>query len=549
MKRNIVSKAIMGLALGLMVLAGTQNEVKAERSNADYSDFIRGADVSMLKDIEDLGGEFYDNGVKKDALEIMKNHGANYVRLRLWVDPYDSEGNSYGGGSNDFNTTLYLAKRAQEKGMKVLIDFHLSDYWADPGTQSKPKAWENLSYDELKTTLYNYMKNTLNDFKNQGVVPDMVQVGNETSSGILWDEGKIGGDYTDFTQLAELLNQAISGVRASVGNQTKIVLHLDNGGNNSLYRWWFDGVTGCGFDLDFDIIGLTYYPMWHGTMDDLQYNLNDISARYDKDVMIVETAYAFTLADGDGLGSSFSPQDEEIGGYPASVQGQKDFMSDLESVILNVPGNRGLGFFYWEPEWIPVEGAYWGTEAGKEYIDDNGILSNPWDNLALFDFDGNALESIDIFQAPEQNLVTNPGFEADGYTNSPTGWNVWLDDGVNGETIKTEGNAFDGNYKLSFWNESAYGCSIYQTVTGLENGTYTLSAWVMTNADQTVNQLYVKNYGGEEMNQTLPVSDLGWNKVVIDNIQVTNGQCELGIYSIANGGDWCNIDNVMLRKK
>lgn len=549
MKRNIVSKAIMGLALGLMVLAGTQNEVKAERSNADYSDFIRGADVSMLKDIEDLGGEFYDNGVKKDALEIMKNHGANYVRLRLWVDPYDSEGNSYGGGSNDFNTTLYLAKRAQEKGMKVLIDFHLSDYWADPGTQSKPKAWENLSYDELKTTLYNYMKNTLNDFKNQGVVPDMVQVGNETSSGILWDEGKIGGDYTDFTHLAELLNQAISGVRASVGNQTKIVLHLDNGGNNSLYRWWFDGVTGCGFDLDFDIIGLTYYPMWHGTMDDLQYNLNDISARYNKDVMIVETAYAFTLADGDGLGSSFSPQDEEIGGYPASVQGQKDFMSDLESVILNVPGNRGLGFFYWEPEWIPVEGAYWGTEAGKEYIEDNGILSNPWDNLALFDFNGNALESIDIFQTPEQNLVTNPGFEIDGYTNSPTGWNVWLDDGVNGETVKTEGNGFDGNYKLSFWNESAYGCSIYQTVTGLENGTYTLSAWVMTNANQTVNQLYVKNYGGEEMNQTLPVSDLGWNKVVIDNIQITNGQCELGIYSIANGGDWCNIDNVMLRKK
>ena len=549
MKRNIVSKAIMGLALGLMVLAGTQNEVKAERSNADYSDFIRGADVSMLKDIEDLGGEFYDNGVKKDALEIMKNHGANYVRLRLWVDPYDSEGNSYGGGSNDFNTTLYLAKRAQEKGMKVLIDFHLSDYWADPGTQSKPKAWENLSYDELKTTLYNYMKNTLNDFKNQGVVPDMVQVGNETSSGILWDEGKIGGDYTDFTQLAELLNQAISGVRASVGNQTKIVLHLDNGGNNTLYRWWFDGVTGCGFDLDFDIIGLTYYPMWHGTMDDLQYNLNDISARYNKDVMIVETAYAFTLADGDGLGSSFSPQDEEIGGYPASVQGQKDFMSDLESVILNVPGNRGLGFFYWEPEWIPVEGAYWGTEAGKEYIEDNGILSNSWDNLALFDFNGNALESIDIFQTPEQNLVTNPGFEIDGYTNSPTGWNVWLDDGVNGETVKTEGNGFDGNYKLSFWNESAYGCSIYQTVTGLENGTYTLSAWVMTNANQTVNQLYVKNYGGEEMNQTLPVSDLGWNKVVIDNIQITNGQCELGIYSIANGGDWCNIDNVMLRKK
>lgn len=549
MRRKKMNKILLGCVLGMFLLSGTGKEVKAERIKEDYSDFIRGADVSMLKEIEDLGGKFYDNGVENDALEIMKNHGANYVRLRLWVNPYDSEGNSYGGGSNDFNTTLTLAKRAKEKGMKVLIDFHLSDYWADPGTQSKPKEWADLSYEELKTTLYSYMKTTMDNFKSQGVIPDMIQVGNETSSGILWDEGKIGGNYTDFTQLAELLNQAITGVRDSVGEQTQIILHLDNGGNNSLYRWWFDGVTSCGFDLDFDIIGLTYYPMWHGTMEDLQYNLNDISIRYDKDVMIVETAYAFTLEDGDGLGSSFSPDDEVIGGYPASVQGQKDFIHDLESVLLNVPGNRGLGFFYWEPEWIPVEGAYWGSEAGKEYIEDDGILSNPWDNLALFDFEGNALESIDVFQAPEKNQVVNPGFETDGYTNTPTGWKVWLEDGTSTETVKTEAKGMDGEYKLTFWNEEDYGCSVYQTVTGLEDGTYTLSAWVMTNAAQKVNQLYAKNYGGDELTQTLPVSDLGWNKVVIDNIQVTNGQCEIGVYSIANGGDWCNIDNIMLRKK
>lgn len=549
MKRNKWSKVLLGAALSAALIAGTQTEARAERVSSDYSDFIRGADVSMLGDIERLGGKFYDGGVQKDALQIMNQHGANYVRLRLWVNPYDSEGNSYGGGSNDFQMTLKLAKRAKAQGMKVLVDFHLSDYWADPGTQSKPKEWSNLSYEQLKSTLYHYMKDTMNDFKAQGIIPDMIQVGNETSSGILWDEGRIGGTYTQFHQLAELLNQAITGVRDAVGDQTKIVLHLDNGGNNSLYRWWFDGVTGCGYDLDFDIIGLTYYPMWHGTMEDLQYNLNDISARYDKDVMIVETAYAFTLADGDGLGSSFSPDDEKIGGYPASVQGQMDFMSDLESVILNVPNNRGLGFFYWEPEWIPVEGAYWGTEAGKEYIDDNGLLSNPWDNLALFDFNGNALESIDIFQRPEQNLIVNPGFEADGLTNAPSGWQVWLDDGVDASTVKTEANGYEGGYKLSFWNSSDYGCSIYQTVTGLEDGTYTLSAWVMTNAGQRVNQLYAKNYGGEEMNQTLPVSDLGWNKVVIDNIKVTNGQCEIGVYSVANGGDWCNIDHMILRKK
>ncbi len=549
MKRNKWSKVLLGAALSAALIAGAQTEARAERVSSDYSDFIRGADVSMLGDIERLGGKFYDGGVQKDALQIMNQHGANYVRLRLWVNPYDSEGNSYGGGSNDFQMTLKLAKRAKAQGMKVLVDFHLSDYWADPGTQSKPKEWANLSYEQLKSTLYHYMKDTMNDFKAQGIIPDMIQVGNETSSGILWDEGRIGGTYTEFHQLAELLNQAITGVRDAVGDQTKIVLHLDNGGNNSLYRWWFDGVTGCGYDLDFDIIGLTYYPMWHGTMEDLQYNLNDISARYDKDVMIVETAYAFTLADGDGLGSSFSPDDEKIGGYPASVQGQMDFMSDLESVILNVPNNRGLGFFYWEPEWIPVEGAYWGTEAGKEYIDDNGLLSNPWDNLALFDFDGNALESIDIFQRPEQNLIVNPGFEADGLTNTPSGWQVWLDDGVDASTVKTEVNGYEGGYKLSFWNSSDYGCSIYQTVTGLEDGTYTLSAWVMTNAGQKVNQLYAKNYGGEELIQTLPVSDLGWNRVVIDNIKVTNGQCEIGVYSVANGGDWCNIDHMILRKK
>ena len=195
MKRNKWSKVLLGAALSAALIAGAQTEARAELVSSDYSDFIRGADVSMLGDIERLGGKFYDGGVQKDALQIMNQHGANYVRLRLWVNPYDSEGNSYGGGSNDFQMTLKLAKRAKAQGMKVLVDFHLSDYWADPGTQSKPKEWANLSYEQLKSTLYHYMKDTMNDFKAQGIIPDMIQVGNETSSGILWDEGRIGGTY------------------------------------------------------------------------------------------------------------------------------------------------------------------------------------------------------------------------------------------------------------------------------------------------------------------------------------------------------------------
>jgi len=533
------------------LLASARIHVPAERVNADYSDFIRGADLSNLDMVEELGGVFYENGVRKDAMEILKNHGLNYVRLKLWADPYDREGNSYGGGGNDYETTLALAQRAKRLGMKVLIDFHLSDFWADPGTQTKPKAWTDLSYSALKTTLRQYMKATMDDFVSDGVVPDMVQIGNETSSGILWDDGKVGSGNEDFTQLAELVNEAIKGVRESAGNQAKIILHLDNGGSYSLYQWWFGGITGCGIDLDFDIIGLTYYPMWHGTMDELQYNMNDISREYNKDVLIVETAYGWTTADGDGLGSSFSETDAVTAGYEASVQGQIDFMTDLESVILNVPNDRGLGFFYWEPAWLPVKGANWGTKAGAEYIDDSGALSNPWDNLTLFDFNGNVLDSVNILNAPETNLITNPGFETNGgYTNQPSGWNVWYSESTPYYTIKTEaGYAYSGDYKLTFWNDSDYSCSIYQTITGLENGTYSLSAWIMSNGGQNTCQIYAKNYGGSEVNAKVPVSDINWNKVTVDGIKVTNGQCEIGLYADANGGDWCNIDHIIFRKK
>ncbi|MDR2044827.1 MAG: glycosyl hydrolase 53 family protein [Clostridium sp.] len=523
--------------------------VSASRSSdSDYSDFIRGVDVSMLKTVEDCGGLFYDNAVPQDALEILKNHGANAVRLRLWVDPYDANGDSYGGGGNDYATTLGLAQRAKQLGMKVLIDFHLSDWWADPGTQSKPKAWENLTYADLKTALYDYVKDTMDDLVSDGMIPDMVQIGNETSSGILWEDGYVGNGVNSFSNLADLVSTAIDGVRDSVGNQTKVILHLDNGGNNSLYRWWFDGITGTNHEVDFDMIGLTYYPMWHGTLEDLQYNMNDISQRYGKDVIVVETAYGWTTDDGDGLGSSFSPQDAINAGYPATVQGQYDFMRDLTQVILNVPNERGIGFFYWEPTWLPVEGAYWGTETGKEYIGDTGILSNPWDNLTLFDFNGNALDSIDLLAEPSPNLAENPSFEEDGaVTSSPQGWNVWLDSGTAAATVKTESGGIDGAYKLTFWSDDDYSCSVYQVLTGLENGTYALSAWIM-NGGQDVCWLYAKNFGGTEKNVLLPLSDTGWTRISVEGIEVANHQCEIGIYTVAGEGDWCNADLIRFSK-
>lgn len=197
------------IVLAIMGLGSSSLYSKASRTSSDYSDFIRGVDISMLAQIEELGGKYYQNGVQKDAIKILADNGANYVRLRLWVNPYDSNGNSYGGGHNDYATTLALAKRAKAAGMKVLIDFHLSDYWADPGTQSKPKAWKDLSYSSLKTTLYNYMKTTMTNFKNAGCTPDMVQIGNETSSGILWDDGLVGSGNDDFTILLPCKDKSI----------------------------------------------------------------------------------------------------------------------------------------------------------------------------------------------------------------------------------------------------------------------------------------------------------------------------------------------------
>jgi len=515
----------------------------------DYDTFIRGVDVSMLTMLEDLGADYYVNSVADDALEILHDNGANYVRLKLWVDPYDSLGNPYGGGTNDYATTLALAKRADALGMGILIDFHLSDWWADPSKQIKPKAWSNLSYTALKTTLYNYMKDTLNDFASEGIVPDMVQVGNEIPTGILHTDGEVGGGNNDFTDLVDLLNSAISGVRDSAASNTEIILHLDHGGNNALYIWWFDSIFGIDPNIDFDVIGLSFYPMWHGTMDELQYNLNYVSETYDKDVVIVETAYAWTTQDGDGAGNVFISGDEAVGGYPATPQGQFDFMNDLESTILNVANDRGLGYFYWEPTWLPEPGAVWGTQAGVDYANDTFTPTNTWDNLTLFDFNGNALSSINVLNQPTSNLAVNPSFEADDYTNEPTGWDVWFGDSSYTDAIKTESTGvFDGDYKLTFYNRKSYTCEISQTITGLDNGTYTFSVWAMTNGDQNTLQLFAKNYGGSELNTTIVTSDINWNIFTIDEIQVTNGTCEIGIFTDAGRKDWVNLDQIMFRK-
>lgn len=397
-KKKLVALGIavvMGLAVTPPVYASPEvnQSIHVNPIVGISPDFIKGADVSMLKQIEISGGTFYDNGVAKDCLQILKDHGVNWVRLRIWNNPRVG-GVDVGGGNNDEARTLALAARAKELGLKVLLDFHYSDFWADPGKQNKPAAWEKDSGVKLQRDVYDFTNKVMQDMKKQGTMPDMVQIGNELNNGMLWPDGQLGGTNTGgYPGFAGLLKQGIKAVRDNDADKnTKIMIHLADGGDNGLYRRVFDELVDKQQVTDFDVIGLSYYPYWHGTLDKLKNNMNDISQRYNKEVSVVETAYGFTFAEGDKEKNIFGPSEEAIGGYKAGVQGQATAVRNIMEAVSQVPNGKGLGIFYWEPTWIPVEGAAWKTGEG-----------DGWENQALFDYKGNALPSLDVFK-----LVSDP---------------------------------------------------------------------------------------------------------------------------------------------
>ncbi|MCM1087246.1 MAG: glycosyl hydrolase 53 family protein [Muribaculaceae bacterium] len=363
-------------------------------------EFLKGMDISSLKEVESLGGRFYDHGVEKDVLDILKSYGANAVRLRLWNDPYSEDGKPYGAGGNDLPTTIELAKRAMGKGMKVLLDFHYSDCWADPGKQRVPKAWRGMNLEQLEKAVYDYTKETLETLKEENAFPTLVQVGNEVSNGLLWPYGKT----PDYDSMIKLLNAGIRGVRA-VDKNIPIMIHLDNGGNNALYREWFDHFMEKG--EDFQIIGLSYYPFWHGTLDDLSNNLNDIALRYGKELMLAEVSMGFTMEDyasyeklepHERKGMATRPALVEQVPYPMTKEGQKAYLEDLFARIKQVPGGKVSGFFYWEAAWIPVPGSGWASEEAIAYMEEKGPGGNEWANQALFDYDGNALPALEAIR-------------------------------------------------------------------------------------------------------------------------------------------------------
>jgi arabinogalactan endo-1,4-beta-galactosidase len=346
--------------------------------------FIKGADISTLQAIEDAGGKYYDNGVEKDLLDILQDHGVNYIRLRIWNNPVEAD------GYNDKAHVVALAKRVKDKGMKLLLDFHYSDFWADPGKQVKPEAWKDLSFNELQQAVYDYTADVMGELKAENAYPDMVQIGNEINPGMLLPDGS----SSNYDQLTALLKKGIQAVRDTTpaGHEVKIMLHLAEGGKNDVFRSFFDAMKSR--NVDYDVIGASYYAYWHGPFNNLKNNLNDMATRYGKEVLVAETSYAHTLGDGDGFPDSFTQKEADEAGFPATVEGQAQMLTTVMNTVAHVPNGKGVGVFYWEPAWIPVpkdaEGHY---QAG--WISGEG---SGWNNQALFDFNGNALSSLDVFK-------------------------------------------------------------------------------------------------------------------------------------------------------
>jgi arabinogalactan endo-1,4-beta-galactosidase len=342
--------------------------------------WIKGCDASSLKKSEDKGGKyFFASGWQDDAFKILKDGGLNTIRLKVWVNSPD--------GYHNKARILAMAKRAKAAGHKLLIDFHYSDTWADPGHQKKPAAWATHGLSALNTDVYNHTYDICKALASQGTAADYVQIGNEINDGMLWNDGRISTANNNFSNLCQLLRSGINGAKAA-NSSTAIVLHIAKGGDWELIKWWFDNVKAQG--ISWDYTGVSYYPYWHGSLSSLQTALNNAAARFAKPVLVVETAYPFTLSEGDTTPNNIGLQSQLVGGYPASIQGQYNMIKKILQIVNAVPNNRGAGIVYWEGTWTPVPGNGWDNF--------NASTGNNWENQALFDFTGKALWSMWVFR-------------------------------------------------------------------------------------------------------------------------------------------------------
>ena len=612
---------------------------------ADISDdFIRGMDASAVLAVENSGAKYYGfDGEEQDVFKTLAEAGVNYIRLRVWNDPYDENGNGYGGGNNDVATAIELGKRATQYGMKVCIDFHYSDFWADPTKQYVPKAWKGMNLEQKSDVLYDFTVTSLTDILNAGVDVCMVQVGNEINKGMSGE--------TFMSSVAELLKAGSSAVREvskAAGKDIQVAVHYTDIDKQGEVAKITDDLDKYG--VDYDIFAMSYYSFWHGSMENMQEMAEYVQDTYGKKVVIAETSYCYTTEDGDGSGNSVSGDGDLVDGYDATVQGQADMLRDICAAADEADI---MGVFYWEGTWIPVgpadadnspiwekygsgwassySGSYDPKDAGKYY----GGCS--WDNQALFDFTGHPLDSLKVFRelkygataplavekVPDVEVSCNVGAELvlpetaqvvyndktanrevpvvwdaeqtaaidtniggsyqvegilqdeeldeeyrtvvanvevklinyvvnSGFEDSDTSmWNVTYNGKENPTDYQVNAkDARTGETAFHFWSASEMDFSIEQEVTGLEPGTYQLSAF--SQGGDMLSSSVLEVYAiadGQEYSQSFELTGYAdWKEPTVTDIKLTGDTIVVGVRMKCNGGSWGTVDDVTLNR-
>ena len=368
------------------------------------ADFINGMDISSILALEKSGVTFRDwDGAPADIFDVLESADVNYVRVRVWNDPFDAAGNGYGGGDNDIAAAVAIGERATAHGMKLLVDFHYSDFWADPGKQKAPKAWATMTLAEKAVATEAYTRDSLTQLEQAGVDVGMVQVGNETNNGV--------AGVTGLADMAQIFDAGSRAVRA-VYPDALVAVHFTNPEKAGSYASIAKSLDTYG--VDYDVFASSYYPFWHGSLSNLTAVLTNVATTYGKQVMVAETSWNYTPEDGDGHENVITPT-SGFTQYPETVQGQATAVRDVMNAVADV-GPAGLGVFYWEPAWLPVgppsqltqnkvlwekNGSGWASSFANEYDPaDAGkwFGGSAWDNQAMFDFAGHPLESLRVFQ-------------------------------------------------------------------------------------------------------------------------------------------------------
>lgn len=607
-------------------------------------DFIRGMDASAVLAVENSGAKYYGfDGEEQDVFKTLAEAGVNYIRLRVWNDPYDENGNGYGGGNNDVATAIELGKRATQYGMKVCIDFHYSDFWADPTKQYVPKAWKGMNLEQKSDALYDFTVTSLTDILNAGVDVCMVQVGNEINKGMSGE--------TFVSSVAELLKAGSSAVREvskAAGKDIQVAVHytdIDKQGEVAKITADLDK-----YGVDYDIFAMSYYSFWHGSMENMQDMAEYVQDTYGKKVVIAETSYCYTTEDGDGSGNSVSGDGDLVDGYDATVQGQADMLRDICAAADEADI---MGVFYWEGTWIPVgpadadnssiwekygsgwassySGSYDPKDAGKYY----GGCS--WDNQAMFDFTGHPLDSLKVFRelkygataplavekVPDVEVSCNVGAELalpetaqvvyndktanrevsvvwdaeqtaaidtniggsyqvegilqdeeldeeyrtvvanvevklinyvvnSGFEDSDTSmWKVTYNGKENPTDYQVNAkDARTGETAFHFWSANEMDFSIEQEVTGLEPGTYQLSAFSQGGdmLSSSVLELYAIADGQEYTQQFELTGYADWKEPTVADIKLTGDTIVVGVRMKCNGGSWGTVDDFTLNR-